>query len=98
MIPYAAYALLGYLMGSVMFSYLLPKLLTGKDVRVLSGDGNPGSANAIQKAGLLVGLLCLFCDVAKGTLPISLALGQLDPSRPLFGPVSYTHLDVYKRQ
>ena len=87
MIPYVAYALLGYLMGSVMFSYLLPKLLTGKDVRVLSGDGNPGSANAIQKAGLPVGLLCLFCDVAKGILPVSLALGQLDPSRPLFGLV-----------
>ena len=85
MIPYVAYALLGYLMGSVMFSYLLPKLLTGKDVRVLSGDGNPGSANAIQKAGLPVGLLCLFCDVAKGILPGSLAVGQLEPSRPLFG-------------
>ena len=55
---------------------------------------------------------CLFCKMAAGDIPVSkvyeddtvLAFHDIDPQAPVHflvipkTPVSYTHLDVYKRQ
>lgn len=57
----------GYLIGSIPFSYILPKLLKGVDVRK-SGTGNVGGSNAIRSAGITVGLISGILDFIKGFL------------------------------
>lgn len=49
---YVVFCLLGYLFGSVTFGYLIPRLIKGVDVRALSSDGNPGTANAFLYGGV----------------------------------------------
>ena len=68
----------GYLLGGVMFSRTLPKLFMKKDICKLSDDGNPGSANVFKNCEVGMGMLCLFCDMAKGFLPVILAVLYLD--------------------
>ena len=63
----------GFLLGGVMFSRALPKLLTGKDVCALRADKNPGAANVFAVCGVPMGLLCLALDMLKAYLPVSLA-------------------------
>lgn len=57
--------LLGYLLGSLPFAFLLTKLSTGKDIRY-EGDGNVGTRNALRVAGPLPGLFTAVLDVSKG--------------------------------
>ena len=59
----------GFLLGSIPFCRVLPKLIKHVDVCALSDDGNPGAANAFKHCGVLVGSLCLLCDMLKGFLP-----------------------------
>ena len=68
----------GFLLGGVMFSRALPKLLTGKDVCALRADTNPGAANVFAVCGVPMGLLCLALDMLKAYLPVSLAAQYLD--------------------
>ncbi len=77
--PWAVYILLGFLLGNVHFSYLLPKLLMKRDVCLLSDDHNPGAANVFINCGVWMGLLCLSFDMAKGFVPVFLAARALDP-------------------
>ncbi len=67
------YAALGYLSGSVMFGYWIPKLVKNMDVTELSGDHNPGTANTFLHAGPVCGVMVLLCDILKGALPVYLA-------------------------
>ena len=60
----------GFLLGGVMFSRALPKLLTGKDVCALRADKNPGAANVFAVCGVPMGLLCLALDMLKAGLYI----------------------------
>ena len=64
----------GMLCGSILFSRYLPQLLKKVDVVALSDDHNPGTANAMQYAGIPVGILCLLGDLFKGVLPMHIAL------------------------
>jgi len=57
----------GYLIGSIPFSYILPKLFRGVDVR-RSGTGNVGGSNAIRSAGLTVGVISGILDFLKGVV------------------------------
>ncbi len=57
----------GYLIGSIPFSYILPKLFCGVDVRK-SGTGNVGGSNAIRSAGITVGIISGILDFAKGLI------------------------------
>lgn len=84
---YLYYALIGYLGGSVLFGYWIPKKLKGIDVREESEDGNPGAANAFTQAGIFCGILVLCCDLLKGAIPVFLASRHLDPSYILFSLV-----------
>lgn len=72
-------ALGGYLLGSVLFSYLLPLWLAKIDIVERSEDHNPGTVNAFRFSGVFLGSLCLLCDLMKGALPM--LMGQR-----LFGP------------
>lgn len=81
------YTLFGFASGSVLYSWLLPKLLSGVDVVAESDDGNPGTYNAFQCAGWPVGTLCLLGDLAKGFVPVYLAAQNLDTASLWFAPV-----------
>lgn len=65
MITDALVILLGYLLGSLPFAFLLTRLSTGKDIRY-EGDGNAGTRNVLRVAGPLPGLLTATLDVGKG--------------------------------
>ena len=67
------YSVLGYFLGSLMFGYLIPRIFKGIDVRSLSSDGNPGTANAFFYGGAACGSAVLVCDLLKGFLPVHLA-------------------------
>lgn len=82
-----AWILLGYLSGSVLYGYLLPKWIYGRDVTALSKDRNPGGANAFLYGGHIVGITAILLDVLKGFLPVFGAAGSLDVSNPWFGLV-----------
>lgn len=70
----AFYVLTGFVSGSVMYSYILPKLCKGIDVRSAGPDGNPGGANAVRAAGAGIGLLCIALDVLKAFFPVYFAV------------------------
>ena len=79
----------GFGFGGILFSYHLPLILKKTDVTECNDDHNPGAANAVKSAGWGVGLLCLFCDLAKGFLPVFLSFRYLDPENLLFSLVMF---------
>lgn len=81
------YSLFGFASGSVLYSWLLPKLISGVDVVAEAEDGNPGTYNAFQLAGKPVGTLCLLCDLAKSFVPVYLAAQRMDTASLWFAPV-----------
>ena len=86
-VKFLEYILIGYLSGSVLYAYLLPRYLKHVDVTEKSGDGNPGAANAFLYAGIPVGVLVLVMELLKGFVPVHLAMGRLPAAEPLFGLV-----------
>lgn len=70
---FAICVLAGYVSGSVLYGYILPKAIKGVDVRSKADDANPGTANAFLYAGGGVGTAVLIADLAKGFLPVYLA-------------------------
>jgi glycerol-3-phosphate acyltransferase PlsY len=59
------YLILSYLIGSIPFSFIIPYILTGRDVRKY-GSKNVGTSNAVYTTNLKVGILCLIGDFSKG--------------------------------
>jgi acyl phosphate:glycerol-3-phosphate acyltransferase len=55
----------GYLLGSIPFGYLLVRLRSGGDVRLL-GSGNIGATNVTRTAGWVAGVATLILDTGKG--------------------------------
>lgn len=78
----------GFLSGSVLYSYFLPKWFRRVDVRVLPGDGNPGAHNAIRAVGAPLGGLCLFLDILKGFAPVFIAAVLLHIRGGFLAPVA----------
>ena len=68
-----AFALLGYLSGSLSFSIWITRLLKGVDLRE-AGSGHATTTNTIRQAGFAAGALVLVLDIAKGWMPVWLAL------------------------
>ncbi|MDX8397454.1 MAG: glycerol-3-phosphate 1-O-acyltransferase PlsY [Mariprofundaceae bacterium] len=66
-----------YLLGAIPFGLLFSRWLTGKDPRE-HGSGNIGATNALRTGGKKVGVLTLLADIAKGVLPVSLAIAFED--------------------
>jgi acyl phosphate:glycerol-3-phosphate acyltransferase len=71
MLPVALIAA-AYLVGSIPFSFLIVKLVAGKDVRE-HGSRNVGATNVARTAGKLPGIIALLLDVAKGYAVIVIA-------------------------
>ena len=72
-LKYLLFALAGYVSGSIMYSYLIPKLFCGVDIVKEGEDHNPGMTNVMRCVSVKLGVLCLLLDVAKGFVPVFLA-------------------------
>ncbi|MGN0108161.1 MAG: glycerol-3-phosphate 1-O-acyltransferase PlsY [Hominilimicola sp.] len=68
-----AVAVVSYLIGSVNFSILISKAISGKDIRE-SGSGNAGATNMLRTHGKKMGVLTLLLDVIKGIIAIIIAM------------------------
>lgn len=67
------WVLAGFWLGSIPFSVILGRALTGKDIRQF-GDGNPGGTNVGRASGRkLLGALAIAIDMIKGGLPVAFA-------------------------
>jgi glycerol-3-phosphate acyltransferase PlsY len=66
----------GYLLGSIPFGYVLPRLVRGDDIR-RHGSGNVGASNVWRVYGRSLGIPVAVLDVAKGFVPalVGLELG-----------------------
>ncbi|MFH1736684.1 MAG: glycerol-3-phosphate acyltransferase, partial [Actinomycetota bacterium] len=72
MVAVALWSILGFLLGSVPFAYVLVMVIIGKDVRHF-GDGNPGAMNAWRAGGWPIGVPAIILDFLKGAIPVGLA-------------------------
>lgn len=61
-----------YLIGSIPFSFLVVKMVAGKDVREY-GSRNVGATNVARTAGRAPGIVALLLDIAKGYGAVLLA-------------------------
>ena len=84
---YMLYILFGYLSGSVMYAYLIPKYFYELDICKISDDKNPGAANVFKYVGKKVGILVVTLEVVKGFLPVFLACRNLNMEHVLFSLV-----------
>lgn len=84
---YFFYIAAGFALGSVLFSWMIPRWLCGVDIVEISLDHNPGTANAFRYAGRRIGAVCLICDIGKGFVPVFVAAHRLDMNNLLFGAV-----------
>lgn len=64
--------LLAYIIGSVPFGWLIVKMKTGQDIRVVE-SGRTGGTNAMRAAGLWAGLLTALMDILKGASAVWMA-------------------------
>jgi len=71
MVDIALVLIVSYLLGSIPFSHIFPKL-KGKDVKS-AGTKNVGATNALVVAGPFMGALALIGDIGKGYLAVYLA-------------------------
>ena len=78
-------AVVGYLLGSIPFGYLLVRLFRGEDVR-RSGSGNIGATNVSRKSPAL-GILTLLLDAAKGSTAVIFASALSTRMTPALPPV-----------
>jgi acyl-phosphate glycerol 3-phosphate acyltransferase len=71
--------LIGYLLGSIPFGFVIVKAMRGIDIREY-GSHNIGATNVLRVVGWFPALLTLLGDVGKGAVPPLLA------TLPLFAP------------
>lgn len=74
---YAIPVVLGYLLGSISFSFLIARWLKGIDIRK-HGSGNAGATNTLRILGVGPAVSVLLLDMGKGILAV--LIGRL------FGP------------
>lgn len=71
MLPFLLVAA-AYLIGSIPFSYLVVRLMTGQDIRE-HGSRNVGATNVARSFGKAPGIIALVLDGAKGYAVVALA-------------------------
>ncbi len=62
-----------YIFGSIPWGLVFTRIFIGEDIRK-QGSGNIGATNVGRIAGLIPGVLTLLADMAKGALPVWLAV------------------------
>lgn len=71
--PRLGVIMLGYVLGSIPFGYMLVRLATGQDIREIH-SGRSGGTNAMRAAGAWVGILTGILDGLKGYFAVQIAL------------------------
>jgi glycerol-3-phosphate acyltransferase PlsY len=64
--------IIGYLLGSIPFAYIVGRLKKGVDIRDVGG-GNVGALNTYREIGPVYGLGVLAADIIKGVLAVFVA-------------------------
>lgn len=67
---YLFYMIAGFLLGSILFAYEIPRIWKHVDIRKISDDGNPGTFNAFVYGGVGCGIFVLLAELMKGFLPV----------------------------
>lgn len=83
-IYYVALAIAAYLLGSIPFSYLLPKWINNVDIR-LHGSGNAGTTNVFRNLGLKSAIIAFLGDFLKGFIPTFLGFSLLGTTGAVIG-------------
>ena len=65
---------LGYFLGSMNFSIIVVRMMTGRDIRDM-GSKNAGLTNTLRCAGKICALFTLIGDLMKGIVAVALARG-----------------------
>lgn len=65
--------IVGYTIGSIPFSYLIPKWMGRIDIRQ-HGSGNTGTTNVVRTLGLKIGIVAFLGDFFKGIIPTVIGL------------------------
>ncbi|TAK14915.1 MAG: glycerol-3-phosphate acyltransferase [Anaerolineae bacterium] len=78
--------LIGYLVGSIPFGFIIVKLKTGQDIRD-QHSGRTGGTNAMRAGGFWVGLLTALMDIGKGILAVYISR-QFAPDAPIVHALS----------
>jgi glycerol-3-phosphate acyltransferase PlsY len=73
-----AVLIVGYLLGSIPFAYLLARRHRGIDLR-MSGSGNVGAANLLRTTTKKIGVSAMALDMGKGIASVLVAR-QIDPA------------------
>ena len=81
---YFLFIILGFILGSTLFAYWIPRLFFNTDITKSSDDHNPGVANAYMQAGFFAGTLSLLFELLKGAVPVFFAGRILDRDSLLF--------------
>lgn len=87
MLNYLFWTAVSFFSGSIMYSYLIPKVFYKKDITKLSKDGNPGCGNVFTCVSIPCGIICLILELAKGAVPIRAALRFVSPDNLMFAGV-----------
>ena len=75
----ALLVVVGYLLGSLSFAFLLVRWKTGRDIRT-EGSGNAGATNVLRSHGKALGITVALLDVLKGSVAVLLVrLVTADP-------------------
>ncbi|MBN1176456.1 MAG: glycerol-3-phosphate 1-O-acyltransferase PlsY [Dehalococcoidales bacterium] len=64
--------IIGYLLGSIPFAYIVARMKKGVDIRDVGG-GNVGALNTYREIGPVFGLSVLALDIIKGVLAVMVA-------------------------
>ena len=80
------FILVGYLSGSILYAYLLPKYICHIDIMKDSDDHNPGTFNAFALAGTQVGILVIALELLKWMFAFVLCAPVAGHAFPLFYP------------
>ncbi|HWW59793.1 MAG TPA: glycerol-3-phosphate 1-O-acyltransferase PlsY [Thermoanaerobaculia bacterium] len=68
----AALIAIAYILGSLPFSWIVVRVVAGKDLRE-HGSRNVGATNVARTSGKLPGVIALLLDVAKGYAAVAIA-------------------------
>jgi len=71
-VQYIIFAIIGYLLGSILFAKIWGYVFTHKDITRDAKDHNPGTFNAFEVGGFWCGVITVICDLAKGFTPVFL--------------------------
>lgn len=78
---YLLYTIMGYLSGSILYASLIPRYFHHIDIRTVSDDGNPGTANVFKYVGFGAGCLVICMELLKAFIPVFIAIHRVDISR-----------------